>query len=112
MAQQDVVIVAGASGFIGSALINRLAGRYALVGFDRAASGEPPPAAECVCIDLASEAAIKSAFRRVRIAYGRRIASVIHLAAYFEPVAWPGARRSPRASIWWRAKCKDGSFSH
>jgi nucleoside-diphosphate-sugar epimerase/uncharacterized membrane protein len=84
MAQQDVVIVTGASGFIGSALIARLAGRYALVGFDRAASGEPPPAAECVCIDLTSEAAVKSAFERVRIAYGRRIASVIHLAAYFD----------------------------
>ena len=77
MAHQDLVIVTGASGFIGSALIERLAGRYALVGFDRAASGEPPPAAECVCIDLTSEGAVKSAFERVRIAYGRRIAAAI-----------------------------------
>ena len=37
MAQQDLVIVTGASGFIGSALIDSLDRRYALVGFDRVA---------------------------------------------------------------------------
>ena len=89
MAQQDVVIITGSSGFIGSALIEKLAGRYALVGFDRAASRMPPPAAECVCIDLTSEPAIKGAFERVRNAYGRRIASVIHLAAYFDLTGEP-----------------------
>lgn len=45
------------------------------------ASHAPPPAAEWVCIDLTS-AGVKGAFERVRIAYGDRIASVIHLAAY------------------------------
>ncbi|MGH8185747.1 MAG: NAD-dependent epimerase/dehydratase family protein, partial [Steroidobacteraceae bacterium] len=84
MAQQDVVIITGSSGFIGSALIGKLAGRYALVGFDRAASRMPPPAAECVCIDLTSESAIRAAFDRVRRAYGKRIASVVHLAAYYD----------------------------
>lgn len=81
---QDVVIVTGSSGFIGSALINKLAGRYRLVGFDRAASHMPPPTAECVCIDLTSEKAVEAALDRVRIAYGNRIASVIHLAAYYD----------------------------
>src|SRR5262249_38340301 len=40
--------------------------------------------AECVCIDLTAEEAIKAAFERVRIAYGHRIASVVHLAAYYD----------------------------
>src|SRR5688572_8320988 len=84
MRSKDAVIITGSSGFIGSALINKLAGRYALIGFDRIASRSPPPAAECVCIDLTSEPAIKAAFERVRIAYGSRIASVIHLAAYYD----------------------------
>lgn len=84
MARQDLVVITGSSGFIGSALIEKLAGRYALVGFDRAASRMPPPAAECVCIDLTSAPATKRAFERVRSAYGRRIASVVHLAAYFD----------------------------
>src|ERR1700730_2390932 len=48
------------------------------------ASSAPPPAAECVCIDLTSENAVKAAFERVRIAYGNRIASVVHLAAYYD----------------------------
>jgi nucleoside-diphosphate-sugar epimerase len=79
-----VVIVTGASGFIGSALVNRLAGQFTIVGFDRVASHQPPPDAECVCIDLTSDEGVDAAFERVRIAYGNRIASVIHLAAYYD----------------------------
>ena len=84
MAAKELVIVTGGSGFIGSAVINRLAGRYALAGFDRIAKQVPPAEAECICIDLTSEPAVKAAFDRVRIAYGRRIASVVHLAAYYD----------------------------
>lgn len=84
MHKQNVVIITGSSGFIGSTVIKKLAGEFALVGFDKIASRQPPPQAECVCIDLASEEGVKSAFERVRIAYGNRIASVIHLAAYYD----------------------------
>ena len=80
----ETIIITGSSGFIGSSLVHKLAGRFALVGFDRVASRAPPPQAECVCIDLTSEEGMKGAFERVRIAYGSRIASVIHLAAYYD----------------------------
>jgi nucleoside-diphosphate-sugar epimerase len=83
-AQHGTVIVTGSSGFIGAALINKLSSGISLVGFDRMASSGPPPAAECVCIDLTSEDAVKAAFERVHIAYGDRIASVVHLAAYYD----------------------------
>ena len=83
-ASKEAVIITGSSGFIGSALINKLARRFALVGFDQMASRSPPPAAECVCIDVTSDDGVKGAFERVRIAYGNRIASVIHLAAYYD----------------------------
>ena len=82
--EHQVIIITGATGFIGSALVNKLAGRFALVGFDRMASHSPPPAAECVCIDLTADDGVKGAFDRVRYAYGDRIASVIHLAAYYD----------------------------
>jgi nucleoside-diphosphate-sugar epimerase len=82
--QHEIVIVTGSSGFIGAALINKLSSGFSLVGFDRMALSAPPPAAECVCIDLTSEDAFKAAFERVHIAYGDRIASVIHLAAYYD----------------------------
>ena len=41
MEQRDVVIITGSSGFIASALVNKLAGGFALVGFDRMASHSP-----------------------------------------------------------------------
>jgi nucleoside-diphosphate-sugar epimerase len=86
---KDTVIVTGSTGIIGSALINKLAGRFALIGLDRAVARQPPPAAECVCIDLTSEEAVAAGLRRVRTAYGSRIASVIHLAAYFDLTGEP-----------------------
>jgi nucleoside-diphosphate-sugar epimerase len=49
--------VTGSTGFIGLALINKFAGRFAPYRLDRPAT-QPPPAAECVCIDLTSEEAV------------------------------------------------------
>ncbi|MGH3114738.1 MAG: NAD-dependent epimerase/dehydratase family protein, partial [Gaiellaceae bacterium] len=40
--------------------------------------------AECVCVDVTSEESVRAGFDRVRYAYGDRIASVIHLAAYYD----------------------------
>ncbi|MBI2791818.1 MAG: NAD-dependent epimerase/dehydratase family protein [Gammaproteobacteria bacterium] len=84
MRKRDVVIITGSSGFIGSSLIKKLDGQFVLLGFDKSASHQPPPAAECVCIDLTSEEGVKAAFERVRVAYGDHISSVIHLAAYYD----------------------------
>jgi len=85
----DVVVVTGSSHFIGAALINKFAGHFSLVGLDRMASHAPLPAAECVCIDLTSETGVKGAFERLRLAYGDRSASVIHLAAYYDLLGEP-----------------------
>lgn len=87
--RKETVIVTGSTGYIGSALINSLAGRFSLIGLDRAATRQPPPAAECICIDLTSEDSIAAGLQRVRTAYGTRIASVIHLAAYFDLTGEP-----------------------
>jgi nucleoside-diphosphate-sugar epimerase/uncharacterized membrane protein len=89
---KDVVVVTGSSGFIGSALIEKLAGRFTLIGFDREISPHPPAAAECICIDLTSDESVEAAFKRVRLAYGNRIASVIHLAAYFDLTGEPNPK--------------------
>lgn len=83
MAEKDVVLITGASGFIGSAIIRELAGKYTLVGLDRA--GPPPPApAQSVEFDLGNDESVRSAFEAVRSQFGSRIASVIHLAAYYD----------------------------
>ena len=52
---QDVVVVTGSGGLIGSGAVERLAVRYRVVGFDREGPPHPPPAAECVEVDVTSD---------------------------------------------------------
>lgn len=82
--QYPLVLVTGSSGLIGSAVIRALAGRYSLIGFDRAGPPYPPPEADCITVDLTSEGSVQGAFTRLRQDYGNRIASVVHLAAYYD----------------------------
>lgn len=78
------LIITGSSGMIGSPLCARLGTRYNAVGFDRAGAPYPPIEVECVSVDLTDEDRIRRALARVRFAYGPRLASVIHLAAYYD----------------------------
>lgn len=87
--QRDVVVVTGSSGFIGSAVVKKLAEQFRVVAFDRETSPHPPVVAECVCIDLTADDSVAAALHRLRTAYGSRIASVIHLAAYFDLTGEP-----------------------
>lgn len=87
-----VVVVTGSSGLIGSALIRALAGRYEIVGFDRAGPPHPPPEAHCVFVDLTSDESVQNAFVHLRSDYGRRVASVVHLAAYYDFSGAPSAK--------------------
>ncbi|WCP15687.1 hypothetical protein sphantq_04171 [Sphingobium sp. AntQ-1] len=80
----EIVLVTGASGFIAAALIARLGERYTVVGLDRAGPPEPPPPAAAIDIDVGSDEAVHAALEEVRARYGNRIASVIHLAAYYD----------------------------
>lgn len=90
--QRETVIITGSSGFIGSALVRHLSARYQVIGFDRDLPPHPPAEAECICIDLTDDASVEAAFQRVRVAYGTRIASVIHLAGYFDLTGEPNSK--------------------
>lgn len=81
---REAILVTGSSGLIGTAVSNRFARRFNVIGFDRAGDPEPPPTAECICVDLTSDRSVQRGFERVRYGYGDRIASVIHLAAYYD----------------------------
>ena len=89
MPGNDVVLITGASGFIGSAVIRELAGKYTLVGLDRAGPPDPTGPAHQVEFDLSSDDAVREALENVRERFGNRIASVIHLAAYFDITGEP-----------------------
>jgi nucleoside-diphosphate-sugar epimerase len=78
------IIVTGSSGMIGSPLCTMLGETHKVVGFDRAGPPYPPIDVECVSVDLTAEDRVRRALERVRYAYGLRLASVIHLAAYYD----------------------------
>jgi nucleoside-diphosphate-sugar epimerase len=82
--KKETVVVTGSSGLIGTAVCHHLARKFNVIGFDRAGDPEPPPTAECVCVDLTSDKSVQRGLERVRYGYGDRIASVIHLAAYYD----------------------------
>src|SRR3546814_12640854 len=109
--EKDIVIVTGSSGFIGSAVSEKFAGRFALVGFDREVPPHPPPAAECICIDLTDDRSVEAALERVRVAYGSRIASVVHLAAYFDLTGEPNPKYEQVTEIG-RASCRESGCQY
>ncbi|MBW3567618.1 MAG: NAD(P)-dependent oxidoreductase, partial [Proteobacteria bacterium] len=80
---REVVLITGSSGHIGSAVIDHLAGRYTLVGLDRPGPPNPDDPAHCIPFDITSEDSVASAIAEVREKFGKRIASVIHLAAFY-----------------------------
>lgn len=82
--EKEVVIITGSSGLIGTELINRLGKKYRVIGLDKAGNPFPPKEAEYINFDITAEDSIRAAMERIRFAYGNRIASVIHLAAYYD----------------------------
>src|SRR6266511_6385343 len=81
--QNDTIIVTGSTGFIGEALIGRLAESYNVIGLDLAAPKALPPSATFEKIDLTSDRSVRQILQKIRKRHGGRIDSVIHLAAYF-----------------------------
>src|SRR5687768_8889774 len=81
---RNVVLVTGSSGFIGSAVVERFAEDFTVVGLDRPGLPHPPPAADCVEVDLSSQDSVRDGLRHVLRRHGDRLASVIHLAAYYD----------------------------
>ncbi|HEY0884477.1 MAG TPA: NAD-dependent epimerase/dehydratase family protein [Ramlibacter sp.] len=76
-----LVLITGAAGDIGSALAKALAHDYRVVGLDRPGKQSATPLIE---VDLSDEDSIRQALEQLRSEHGSRIASVIHLAAYFD----------------------------
>jgi nucleoside-diphosphate-sugar epimerase len=83
-AAQPPVIVTGSSGIIGTAVIKTLVSQYPMIGFDNPGPPYPPPQAECISVSVTELESIQHGLERVRYAYGERIASVVHLAAYYD----------------------------
>ncbi|MBI5716956.1 MAG: NAD-dependent epimerase/dehydratase family protein [Burkholderiales bacterium] len=85
-AATGTVIVTGCGGAIGQALCARLREQHRVVGLDvRCPAGD----ADCIAVDITSPPALEGAIGRVRERHGAKVASVIHLAAYFDMTGEP-----------------------
>lgn len=87
--KKEVIVVSGSSGLIGTALIQNIAPLYRVVGLDNMGYPFPPAEAECVCMDITSDKSMQFVFERIRYEYGNKIASVVHLAAYYDFLGKP-----------------------
>jgi nucleoside-diphosphate-sugar epimerase len=81
---RDLVLITGSSGLIGTAAARRLAGRYDVIGLDTKPPKRLEPMKEHVYVDLTKDDSVQTALRHVRTSYGDRVASFIHLAAYYD----------------------------
>lgn len=82
VAVRPVVLMTGAGGFLGSALSKALSAEFEVVGLER--SGDDLAHAECVYCDITSDDSVATAIREVQARYGGRVASVVHLAGYYD----------------------------
>jgi nucleoside-diphosphate-sugar epimerase len=84
MSEPPVVLVTGGSGLLGSRLVADLKERYDVVSLDLDGDPESPPDVEFICTDLTSDRSVHRALERVTRTRRRDIASVVHLAAYYD----------------------------
>jgi nucleoside-diphosphate-sugar epimerase len=83
-ARQGTVIITGGSGLIGTAAAARLAASFDVVGFDVEKPSHAPPGVEGVIVDITSDESVRDGLGHVRERHGDRIASVVHLAVYYD----------------------------
>ena len=83
--ETGIIIVTGSNGRIGDAVMRRFAGRFSdVVGFDRKAPNPPPPGCTYVAVEITSDESVREGLRMIREHHGTRVASVVHLAAYYD----------------------------
>jgi nucleoside-diphosphate-sugar epimerase len=81
---KPVVLITGSEGFIGDALVRNLGADYHVVGFDVARRHKDPEELDFIDCDLTRDDSVQKAVEHLRAKAGSRIASVVHLAAYYD----------------------------
>lgn len=92
-ADNGIIIVTGATGRIGEAIMRRHVGHFAdVVGFDREAPGPPPPGCVFVPVEMTSDESVREGLGVIRDHHGAHVASVVHLAAYYDFLGRPSTK--------------------
>jgi nucleoside-diphosphate-sugar epimerase len=82
--KRPTVLVTGSTGLIGSRIVKALSDSYHVVGLDVKRPKKVPAGTNFVDCDLTKTQSVSEALRQVADQSGRHIASVIHLAAYYD----------------------------
>jgi len=82
---KDVIIITGSTGRIGSRILSQLSERYHIVAlyFPEFPAPEDEALADYKCVDLTRDDQVERAFQEILETYGNRIASIVHLAAFY-----------------------------
>ena len=80
--EKEIILVTGCAGRIGYKTMERFCKNFRVIGFDVIAP-KPLPSCEYIHVDIASDPSVEDGMKKVKEKYGARIASVIHLAAYY-----------------------------
>lgn len=87
------IIVTGSNGRIGTAVMRRFVGRFGtVIGFDRKSPNPPPPGCIQVSVEITSDENVRQALQAIREHHGARVASVVHLAAYYDFLGGPSPK--------------------
>jgi NAD dependent epimerase/dehydratase family len=97
--RRDTVIITGSSGFIGEALLGKLAASFRIIGLDRRPPRQLLTNASFEEIDLTSDESVAVALAKIGKRRPRGIASVIHLAAYFDLTGATSCGKSSPSSV-------------
>lgn len=81
--EKEVVLVTGSAGRIGEAVCKRLGDEFRIVGVELLKAIYASKNEELVPMDITNDESVHQAMAHMRNFYGNRIASVIHLAAYY-----------------------------
>lgn len=80
----QLIIVTGAAGLIGSRICKRLAQQFHVVGLDIQEPDKSLANVDYLECDLTDDDSVRAALETIRSQYGNHVASVIHLAAYYD----------------------------
>src|SRR5688500_10860824 len=83
-ASRPVILVPGSEGLNGSRIIRALTDRLEVVGVDVKESPDRDSKSSIIQCDLTQDGSVTAALRDVVDRFGPRLASVIHLAAYYD----------------------------
>jgi nucleoside-diphosphate-sugar epimerase len=82
--EKPLILVTGSEGLIGDAIVTSQHEKYDIASFDVARPHKRPDVQDFIPCDLTSDASVEQALATLRQHRGNRLASVVHLAAYYD----------------------------